>query len=403
VALTTTASPSLSYVNITSNLGDGIGGSNVNGLVLANDSITLNGNDAASDESGVNLTEVTGTAAAGARPTSITNTTISNNNEFELQITNTTGTLTNLAMSGNTLSSNGLPINGNASSPHGNLFNFLGLGTANMTLNMTSGTFTGSWNPASPPATITATGTQCDHSGTSGTLTCNISGVNYTANNVGPQVAFNFNNNTVTTNRSHAINFFADANPPFTKSLTGRVQNNTIGTAGVTGSASSIGFPIRVQNEGRVPVTMLISGNTIRESESFTAINVNHGITLQAGTAATNVTITGNTISDVDSGRAILVQQLDHLPAGGNAGTVCADISGNSISNVAGQAGDGTWIRLRRSENSVTKTFNVRQAAATAAAVATEIDDANGFNDPARVSVGGTPTFGTGVACPTPP
>ena len=63
--------------------------------MLANDSITGNGNVAATDESGINLANVTGTVAAGARPTSFTNTTIRNNNELESQITNNSGTLAN--------------------------------------------------------------------------------------------------------------------------------------------------------------------------------------------------------------------------------------------------------------------------------------------------------------------
>jgi hypothetical protein len=412
ILLTTTERVSLSYMNITNNLGGGIGGSGINGFQLANCSITGNGNDAATDESGINVTQLTGTASGGARPTSITNSTISNNNEFEIQITNTSGTLTDLVLSGNTISSNGLPINGNVSSPHGNLVNFLALGTASMTLNVTNvsgpSTFTGNTD-TSGGRTITATDVQCDHSGTGGTMTCNIADATFTNNNVGPQasvagngtVVFDFNGNNIQGSRAIGINFFADADPPFPKSLQGRVRNNIIGTPGTTGSASSIGFPIRAQNEGRVPVTIAITGDTISESENFTGINVNHGITLQAGTAATNVTITGNTIREIDSGRAIVVQQLDHLPAGGNAGTVCADISGNVISNVAGQAGDGTYIRLRRSESSATKVFNVRQAAPTTAATATELDDANGFNDPARVSIGGSPTF-NGGACAQP-
>jgi hypothetical protein len=332
------------------------------------------------------------------------NSTISNNFEFEVQITNSSGTLTDLQMSGNTLSSDGFQPN------HGNLMNFLvsGGSTANMTLNVTSGNFTGNTD-TSGGRIVTATGLQCDHSGTGGTMTCNVSGAAFTNNNVGPQASvagngqmvFDFNGNNIQGSRSHGVNLFADANPPFTKSIMGRIRNNTIGTLGVTGSASTLGFPIRVQNEGRVPVTLAITNNQVRESAAFTGINVNHGISLTAGTAATNVTITGNTISDIDDGRAILVQALDFLPAGGNAGTVCADIQGNTLSNIAGQAGDGTRIRIRQSATSAPSVFNVRQAQATAGAGATELDDANGFNNPAQISAGGTPTYNAG-ACVQP-
>ena len=389
----------LNSMQITGSADSGINGATVNGFVLNNALITANGNDAATDDSGVELVELTGSASGGANPTSITNSTISNNFEFELQITNSTPTaLTDLQMSGNTVSSN------TAAAGHGNLFNFLGAGggSANMTLTLTSGTFTGN-------APFTATGVQCDHSGSGGTLTCNISGATFTNNNVGPQasiagggqVVFDFNGNTVIGNRSHGINVFADANPPFTKTITGRIRNNTVGTLGTAGSGSSLGFPIRVQNEGRIPVTLAITNNTVQESTSFTGINVNVGIATVAGSAATNATITGNTVREIDSGRAVLVQQLDHLPAGGNAGTVCAEIGSNTFFNVAGQAGDGTLIRVRRSDSSATKVFNVRQATPTAAAIANELDDANGFNNPLLVSIGDTPTFNAG-ACAQP-
>lgn len=386
------------YGGLVANPSGAIDPSTINGFQIDTCNITGNGDSGVSnpDETGVILYNLVGTASGGSNPTSVTNTAISNNAEFQLQITNTASVLTDLQMSGNTISSTG------ASGIVGNLVNFLALGTATMTLNLTSGTFTGN-------APMTATGVQCDHSGTSGTMTCNISGATFTNNNVGPQasvagggqVTVNFSNNVVTGNRSHGINIFADATPPFTKSITGVIHNNTVGTLGVAGSGSSTGFPIRVQNEGRIPVTLAITNNTVQESASFTGINVNHGITTVAGSAATNVTITGNMVREIDSGRAVLVQQIDHLPAGGNAGTVCADIGSNTFSNVAGQAGDGTLIRIRRSESSITKVFNVRQATPTAAAIANELDDANGFNNPLLVSIGGTPTFNAG-ACAQP-
>ena len=112
------------------------------------------------------------------------------------------------------------------------------------------------------------------------------------------------------------------------RTLVGKVRNNIIGPAGVTGSGSTVGFPIRVQNEGRVPVTMAITDNTINESVGFTGINV---ITTTAGTGATNVTITGNSVNNIDSGHGVLVQQIDHTTAGLNAGTVCAAIYGRTV------------------------------------------------------------------------
>jgi parallel beta-helix repeat protein len=389
---------------ITSNLGSGIRGTTVNGFVVSNSSITTNGNDAASDESGIFITNLTGTAAGGTNPTSITNSTISNNNEFEIQITNTSGTLTNLTMSGNTISSNGLPINGNATSPHGNLLNFLGTSTAVMTLTVTSGTFTGNWNPASPPATITATAISAVNQGTSHTV--NVSGVTFTNNNAGVDcssdpIATTFtcvvSNNNFQGSRAVAINSFHNGNAPYTRTFTGTFTNNTIGTVGVAGSGSGLGNGISVQNEGAISdARYLISGNQIHQVTSFPAVSVNVGLGgLATGGGTTNVTITNNTISNIGS-RGIVVQD-NQDPTLGPFPTVCANISGNSFSNIAGQAGNGEFMRVRR----LNGTVRVTQATPTAAANSAELDDANGFNDPIRINISGTVLFGQ-TPCITP-
>ena len=392
ILLTTTERVSLSYMNITSNLGNGIGGSGVNGFVLSNDSITSNGNDAATDDSGVDLVNLTGSAFAGSRPTSITNTTISNNWEFELQITNNTGTLTDLQMSGNTISSDG------ASANHGNLFNFLvsGSSSANMALNLTSGSFTGA-------APATATAIQCDHSGNGGTMTCNVSNATFTNNNVGPQgsvagngtLLVNFTGNTITGNRAIGINFFADANSPFTKSISGTVRNNVIGTLGVTNSGSEVGSGIRIQNEGAAPITLLIAGNTIQEVASFPGISVNVGLSgIATGGLATNLTITNNIIREMDGSRAITIQDNQNAP-NAPAPTICVDMSGNSFSNIVGQAGDGSFVRIRELNGIV----NVRQSTPTTSAIAGELDDANSGNDVTgtKYAISGSVQFNTGV------
>lgn len=347
------------YGGLVSNPSGAIDASTINGFQLERCNITGNGDTGTSlpDETGVDLYNLVGTAIGGSNPTSIVNCTISGNFEFELQITNRTATaLTDLQMSGNTIS------NTTAAAGHGNLINFLGEGegAANMKLTLTSGTFTGN-------APFTATAVQCDHSGTGGTMTANISGATFTNNNVGPQasvaggahVIFNFSNNTVTGNRSTGINVFADANPPFTKSIEGTIQNNTVGTLGVPNSGANLGIGIRVQNEGSIPCTLLITGNTVQEVTSFQGINVNVGISLAAGGQLTAVTATNNIIRNINNSRAIAIQ--DNATTAPFP-TVCANISGNVMSNVAGQAGDGTFVRIRR----LNGTFNVTQASLAA-------------------------------------
>ncbi|MFN7562530.1 MAG: beta strand repeat-containing protein, partial [Prosthecobacter sp.] len=393
LSLTSTAKVNLSWMNLTNNLGSGISGGTINGFLLDRLSITGNGNDAATDESGINLAEVTGSAFGGANPTGITNSTISNNNEFEVQIVNTTGTLTDFRLTSNTISSNGLPINGNATSPHGNLVNFLALGTASMTLTASGGSYTGNWNPASPPATITATALHIDHSGTSGTMTADVSNASFTNNNVavnvsnanGGNLVFDIHDNpTVTGSRSHGLNLFVAASA--TGSVLGKFRNNVVGTLGTPGSASELGFGIRAQNEGvstALPVTLLISGNTVQQTAGFNLVNINLGIAGQATTKPLNATITGNTLRN-SAARAITIQQNNNSNAT-SAGTVAVSISGNTFSGNIGQAGDGTDIRFRKLDANG-GVFNVTQADVNSLAAA------NGLT-PSDISVGGTVSF----------
>lgn len=399
ISLTNTARVNLSWMNVTNNLGSGISGGTINGFRLDRLSISGNGNDAATDESGINLTEVTGSAFTGSNPTGITNSTISNNNEFEVQIINNSGTLTDFRLTDNTISSNGLPINGNVSSPHGNLVNFLALGTANMTLNASGGTYTGNWNPSNPPATITATGIQADHSGTSGTMTANIANATFTNNNVAVTVSaanggglnFDLDGNSATGNRSHGLNLFLAASS--TGATVGRFRNSVIGTNGVAGSGAQLGIGIRVQNEGAANATLLIENNTIQETAAGTsaqAINVNVGLAgIPTLGGSTNLTIRGNTIRNILNSRGIVIQ--DNQTTGPAFPTIHATISGNNfLGTIAGQAGDGSFMRIRELSGNVL----VTQLTPTAAVNVSELDDANGFADPLKVNISGTPTFG---------
>ncbi|MEA3210564.1 MAG: hypothetical protein QOE70_3621 [Chthoniobacter sp.] len=410
ISLTTTENVRLGYMNITNNLGDGIGGSGINGFVLTRLNITGNGNDAATDESGINIANLTGSSSVGTRPTAIVNSVISNNNEFEVQITNTSGTLTNFQLTTNTISSNGLPINGNGSSPHGNLVNFLGHGTAIMGLTVNGGSFTGNWNAASPPATITATGVHADTDASAAgiELTVNVTGATFTNNNAGVNVSsgnantdivFDIENNTFIGQRSTAINIFGNGNSPFVRTMNGTIQGNTIGTNGVVGSGSLVGPGISIGNESAANMTLLINNNILQSFGSgpglgTTAITVDLGLGGQAtGGGTTNITITNNTIRDVLNGRAITIQD-NQDPAFGPFPTIFANVAGNTFAGtIAGQAGNGQFMRIKQ----LSGTVKVTQGTPTAANTATELDNANGQTDPTKFSISGTPTFSAGT------
>ncbi|MFS2108851.1 hypothetical protein ACCC88_04125 [Sphingomonas sp. Sphisp140] len=404
ISLTSTENVRLAYMNVTNNLGDGIGGSNVNGFLIDNMLISGNGNDAGTDESGINISELTGTASGGARPTGIFNSTIQNNNEFEVQITNSTGTLTNFQVVNSTFASNGVGINGNGTSPHGNIFNFLGTGTSAMGISVSGSNFTGNWNATTPPATIVGSGLFADSSGTSMTVQVSSSfftntnnGINVSTGPGSTTLTYNIDGNTFTGTRATAINDFQNGNAPFTRTVNGRITNNIIGNNAVTNSGSNVGNGISIGNEGGVNANYFISGNTIQQIQTSQGIVVNVGLVGQAtGNLTTNVTITNNTIRNINGSRGLVINNNQNT---GGFPTVNVSISGNSFSGIAGQAGNGQYLRLSASGGG---TINVTQGQATASAIASELDDANGFNDTTKISIG-TGTFNYGQPAPTLP
>jgi len=400
ISLTSTENVRLAYMNVTNNLGNGIGGSNINGFLIDNMLISGNGNDTATDESGINITNLSGTASNGARPTGIFNSTIQNNYEFEVQITNSTGTLTNFQVVNSTL----LYTGANAASAHGNLFNFLGTGTSAMGISVSGSNFTGNWNAASPPTLVTGSGLFADSSGTS--MTVQVNGSTFTNNNNGINVStgpgsttltYNIDNNNFVGTRSTAINDFQNGNAPFTRTVNGRITNNIIGNNAVTNSGSNVGAGISIANEGGVNANYLISGNTIQQIQTSQGIVVNVGLVGQAtGNLTTNVTILNNTIRNINGSRGLVINNNQNT---GGFPTVNVSISGNSFSGIAGQAGNGQYLRLSASGGG---TINVTQGQATAGAIASELDDANGFNDTTKISIG-TGTFNYGQPAPTQP
>ncbi|MBZ9975682.1 hypothetical protein [Mesorhizobium sp. BR-1-1-10] len=404
ISLTSTQDVHLAYMNLTNNLGDGIGGSGINGFVLNRLNISGNGNDAATDESGINITQLTGTASNGPHATSISNSVISNNNEFEIQISNASGTLTNLQLINNTISANGLAINGNASSQHGNLVNFLGTGTSTMGLTVTGGSFTG--NILSDPThQITGTGVFGNSGGTA--MTVNVSGATFTNNNAGVDVStdpvatsltFDIENNTFIGQRSTAINHFDNGNGPFNRTVNGKISGNIIGNNAVTNSGSLVGNGISIQNEGAINGKYLITNNQIYQIATAPGISVNVGLTgLGTGGGETDVTITNNIFDHMNGSRAITIQDNQDLGFGPFP-TIWANLSGNSFSNVAGQAGNGQFVRIKQTGGTV----KVTQGTPTAASIATELDDANGINDPTKFSISGTVTFSAAGLPPLP-
>jgi hypothetical protein len=184
-----------------------------------------------------------------------------------------------------------------------------------------------------------------------------------------------------------------DANPPFNRIINGKIENNTVGTFGIIGSGSNVGNGIRVANEGAVPINILINNNTVQEVQSFPGISIAHGITnstIAGGNQQTNVTITNNTVRNIGS-RGIVVQDNANFGLGGN-GSICANIFGNNLSGIAGQAGNGEFMRLRR----LNGTFNVVQTSEPNLEAVNTLtcSPAPALCPSPKIDVSGTVTFG---------
>ena len=372
IFLTNTKSPSFTRMYVFDAAGDGIKATTTSGISVISCNLESNGDTTSPDEANLYLLEVYGTAT-------ITNTWITNSFETDLRIENsntTNGSLT-ANISGTTV------INNGGSGQVGNLFNFLGDLTANMTLNLSNSRFSG--NQVS--GALTVDGVHAITSG--GTMDVEVSGSTFQNNFVAIGLglggsanskSFTYDvhdNPTITGSAGSAINVTATAGKAG-DTFIGKIRNNFIGTNGVANSGSVNGFGMDIDNESIATYTSSITGNTIREIQKFDGIFARQVVS--AG--STSATITGNNISinNVNASNVFDINTAITIAGG----TMCSNISGNTLAAVPFIT---TRLRVRRTAG----THNITQAAPTAAVNAAELDDANGING--LVDVQGTNTF----------
>ncbi len=373
VMLSNAANVTLARMNINNNSRNGVYGSNVAGLTLSYCSLAGNADQVSPDEAGILLEEATGAVT-------LTGTTVSNSFENNIKVANTLATPLTMTVAGSTLQNSG------ASTVAGHDLLFSGAATADMTLNVSGSTFTGSITPGA----LTANGILADTAG--GTMSVEVTSSTFQSNNVGVGVSasgagsmtFNIHDNPViTSSRSNAINVFTNAS--HTGTMSGHIENNVIGSSGVTGSGCLLGEGVRISNEGTGTTTVLVTGNTIREigdgtGSGFEGVYVNEAV----GGGTTNATITNNTLDQIRDDRGINCQVII---AGA---TLCSDIANNTLTNIYSP----TPIRVRQTAG----THNVRQLDPAGSADPNRLDTINGG---VAVSVAGTINFNAG-ACPQP-
>jgi len=258
---------SLTRVFVGASGDDGIGGSSVAGLTLDNATVTGNGN--ANGDNGIDLTQLTGTSP-------FTNTTVSNNFDSNVFVSNASGVL-NLNVTGGAYSG--------ATGGQGDGIFVEGTGTGSQNLNVQRPiTFANNVgdhvqhsadadNTTDSDVTINnATMTSPPAAGGGPTCALNILGGGITLSHGGNVVGGSNLDATVTNNNIQnscigaiAIGTSGSVVNQQIAQVDATIQNNTIGTTGVAGSGAVQGNGIFVDSNGNSVVRALITGNTVRQ------------------------------------------------------------------------------------------------------------------------------------------
>ncbi len=395
IYLNGTTSPSFSWMQLNDFQNFGIRGHSVDGFTLTNTTInsaSKNGDDAGTDESSIYFgTEGVGGINGLTGVVTITNCLIEDGFENNFKIANRSGTVSQFTMTGTTIRDTSV------ASPGNNGLEFRLEGTASLTADITTSTFTGNRaNGIQLTATPDWTGTAdlevgaTGVAGSGGTFANNNIGVNIANGGIG---AMNFDVQRGTFNSSPGlaspinINLAAGGGGP----LSGSVVSNVI-----TNANSATGPGIRVTSngsdgDGSNVLTVLIEANNISQVG-------NRGVEVIArdGNSRINATIANNTISLTDPLSADGIR-ADAGAVSTDTTTVCADIRGNTSTTVVGVFG----VRVRQRFPGTTYTLeDYTGAAANDAAVQTFLAT---NNSGATTSADHAGTgFGTTAECPMP-
>jgi hypothetical protein len=340
INLSSTSFSSFTDMVIKNNGADGINGSQVNGLTLA--SSTMSGNGTQANVSGENNDGLdfspngTGSPDGLTGTVSISNSAVTGSADNNAIISDTSGAL-NLTITGSTFSSN------NATTGNDGL-HIDADGTTNATVSVTGSTFTNNFGDHFQFSTDSASSGTNSVTFSSNTLNTTASGVLGGGVVISPfgnsKTTLTMDSNNIQNSVFSGIAIDEDGT---SGTLSGTVHGNTIGTAVACSpgppltcpDTGSKGNDIGIFAEGSVTETLVITNNNLYQYASEAGISFLD----REGSPTMNLTITGNTIADPGSfGTWGLLGEAGATT--GDAGTVCAAISGNSMTESA-QAGQG--------------------------------------------------------------
>ncbi len=330
--------------------------------------------------------DVSGASANGISGTNVTGTITLNDDVFTASrvdngiITDTSGSLT-LTVTGSTFSANtgpnanyGLNVNAN--------------GGTDATVSVTGSTFTNNASldfefETGATATGTNTATFSDNSVTGG------GGVEF-----GP---FGDDATTITADGNNiqnpAVEGIGVDNVSASDtggSVTGTISGNTVGSPTVANSGGGFGIGLGV--EGSFTETLTVSDNHLYQYQNDSGINFID----REGSPTMNLTITGNTIADPGQfGTWGILGTAGALSTDG--GTVCANITGNSIAGSAAAGQGGADVEFDQFGTETVKLPGYTGGATNDSAVATFLAGNNtGNGPPSAIATGGGFVNGTG-------
>ncbi len=331
----------LNQMNVTNSGADGINVTNINGLAITR--CTISDTAGAVTDQGIQIGDfITGTAVNGTITIAHTNVTRSPHDNLAVGIASGTSSW---AIDHCTFSFSGAGGTNYATSAGNNGVTFEIRNSATVTaLGFANNTLTGNYADGlqiAPAASAT------------GSLAATISGNTFSNNSTaldlvglaGASMTYTVTSNTIVNSArnatsgiggtSHAVNVFQGT--PSTGTLNLRFDGNTIGSAELAGSGSSLGNGLRVNfndgGQGRV----VINNNTIRQCP------VGRGIEVigRNGNGQLDVTVTNNNVDHVNTGffpgtsdsplAAILVQSHETALSSPTHYTVRSDIRGNTV------------------------------------------------------------------------
>jgi len=335
IALTNTGSIAISEMNIENGADDGIRGAGVAGFSLTNVNVTANGN--ASGESGIELTQLTGTA-------SMTNTVVTGSGDRNVHIANTSGTLTAFNVLGSTFSATNVATGSDGFLVENN-------GTGAMTVAITGSTFVdnkGAHFQAVTDATATGSLNVTVNSNNLTTTPANdpnVIGGGIAINSSGSaSVTFTIINNNIQQAFVDAINVNLGTASTAAAALVGTISDNTIGAPGDVDSGSENGSGISVTSTGAGTTTVLITDNEVYQYANVFGILLDN----KDGNSTMNATVTGNTVANPGT---FAINGI-HVNAGATAtdsGFTCAAVTSNTVANSG--SGIDTDVRLRQRFN----------------------------------------------------